>query len=731
MKKTLAIILVAVMLLSTLVALVVPAAAAGEGNWNVMLAATAEEGDPKNPPLAGYYYDETGFHTSAPNYKDYNPKFSVVSKEMYNIKDFSMTVVVHDYSIVGDNWFSFTIWSDYNGFCQGYTDGDKGDGWTSLIRPGADGNVNRLESWNQTKGGRSGKQSFTNIDGTQNAPIVFEPIVDAETGDFTITFEIKNGVVSVNGSVIGAGTDSCIADRFTSGLAYVGVTVHNTDASGTHNPSVSIIDVNGMTPEGSDSRDPEGKVREIAPIAPSDSVPKNEPAIWFDGTLDATNVKLPTGSNCDIDFADDNESILITAGATAFYMQFEVPDNISYEAADFTYIAFIFKNFCTCNIEEGENLNDACTGAEVGSIWYCAGEVTSARNDCANPIPMYYNVTPMDEDWNYLYEDMYTVGIIAVANDLWAGRIHSLRLDVGFYNNYGVDGLNQFEIMGAGIFRSGDEMANFLDDYKDLGFDTEYIRMDYSSECDHFDWDEDGLCDICFEDMNADPGIPGEPETEAPETEAPTEAPSETESETVAPEESSADETVAPEESSADETVAPEESSADETVAPEESSADETVAPEESSADETVAPEESSADETVAPEESSADETVAPEESSADETVAPEESSADETVAPEETSVDETVAPEETSADVAPEETTAADVAPEDTTAAADVTTKEETTTAKEETTTKAPATSDDTKTEEKKGCGSSVAMGALAIVAIVGTGVVLKKKED
>ena len=203
-----------------------------EGDWDVMLSATAEEGGINTPPLAGYYYDSKGLHTISPDYTNYSPKFTVLSKEKINVRNFSMTVVVHDYNTSGDNWLSFTIWSECNGFAQGYTGGDKGDGWTSIIRSGKDGNVNRLESWDQTKGGRTGKQSFINIDGTQMNPIVFKPIVDAKTGDFTITFEIKNGVVSVNGSVVGAGTDSCIADRFTDGLAYVGVTLNNSDTSG-------------------------------------------------------------------------------------------------------------------------------------------------------------------------------------------------------------------------------------------------------------------------------------------------------------------------------------------------------------------------------------------------------------------------------------------------------------------------------------------------------------------
>ena len=523
MKKTLSVILVAVLLLSTLVSLVVPAAAEGEGNWDVMLTASAADAEDtsKNPPLPGYYYDETGFHSESPNYANYNPKFSVVSKEMYNIKDFSMTIVVHDYCTSGDNWLSFTLWSDCNGFAQGDTSGKYGDGWTSLIRSGADGIVNKFESWNQTKGGRSGKQSFSNIDGTQLAPVIFDPIVDEATGDFTITFAITNGVASVNGMAIGGGTDKVIAERFKEGLAYVGVTIHNTDASGAYYPTISITDVNGSIPTGSDSRAAESKERIFGdPIDPT-TVPENTPAIWFDATLDKTNTKLPTGSNCDITYADDNKSIKVTAEAEAFYMQFEIPDEITYLADDFAYVAFIFKNFCTCGLGEGADLNNGCSGSEMGSIWYCAGEVTSPRNDCAGPIATYYWVTPTDENGDATTDDYYTVAVYPILNDMWTGRIHGFRMDVGGFKTYGVEGQNTYEIVGCGIFASGGDITGYV---KNLGLNTEWLELDYpigeDPTCFHLDMDEDGLCDFCFEEMEA-PEIETETETEEVTTKAP------------------------------------------------------------------------------------------------------------------------------------------------------------------------------------------------------------------
>ena len=198
----------------------------------------------------------------------------------------------------------------------------------------------------------------------------------------TFTFAITEGVVTVNGAVLGASTDACIADRFKEGLAYVGVTLNNTSGGGEYSPTISVIDVNGTTPSGSDSRDPEGKVRVIAPITPSDTVPANTPAVWFDGTLTATNNKLPSTSNCDSDFADDNESILITALYPSGTIQFFVPDNISYEANDFPYFMIVFKNFCTCSLGEDETPLEGCMASEAGAFFYCAGEVQPRKDHC-------------------------------------------------------------------------------------------------------------------------------------------------------------------------------------------------------------------------------------------------------------------------------------------------------------------------------------------------------------
>ena len=513
MKKTLSLILSAVLILSTLITLIIPASAEGEGDWDVMLAANAKDATnaSKIPLTPGYYYDETGFHTISPDYTNRNPKFTVISKEMYDLDNFSMTVVIHDYCTMGDNWLSFSVWSESNGLAQGDTSGKYGDGWTSLIRPDlATGTLNRLESWNATKGGRTGKQVFTPIDETQLSPIVFDEIIN-EDGDRVITFAIEDGVVKVNGKAISPGTDNCIASRFTEGLAYIGVTLHNTDNSGKYSPTISITDVNGEVPTGTDYRKPEPTSEGYKPpLMRPDEVPYGQPAIWFDATMENSNYTMPAHTGCDLTYADDNKSFLVKPESDSLQIRFDVRDEILYDASDFPYFAIIFKNFCTCDIPEGKTPFEYCSRyEEQTTVWYYAGEHTAPNTEGVMQISEYICLNPRNHDGYSTVDDFYTVAVFEISDlGYWKNRIHGFRLDIDGLTNYAKEGRDTMEILGAGFFRSGMEIVSYIGnmnvdnnnrfDIAELKsvFDPYYIGC---TEC--FDKDGNGLCDICWEDI--------------------------------------------------------------------------------------------------------------------------------------------------------------------------------------------------------------------------------------
>ena len=241
------------------------------------------------------------------------------------------------------------------------------------------------------------------------------------------------------------------------------------------------------------------------------TVANGMPAIWFDGTLQQTNNTLPADTRyCNVSFSEDNMNYKVTAENYIFYMQFDVPDAITYNASDFMYFAAIFKNYCTCNLEADQTPVEYCTNtSESLHIRYCAGNITSPNDDCIQKVESFYNVSPFDST------DLYTVAILAIDHDEWQGRINAIRLDFGnFESCMGIEGRNTFEIMFAGVFKSGADIASFVNGFRKMNLDSTLIELDYADEiCYHIDMNEDGYCDDCGDYMNNNPsdGDPIEP----------------------------------------------------------------------------------------------------------------------------------------------------------------------------------------------------------------------------
>lgn len=527
MKKTLSVILVAVMVLSTLVSLVVPAAAAEEatntGKWKVELAATNYDDDAVEeniPPMPGWNWDSTGFHTVSPDYKNYNPKFTVVSTEELDIKNFSMKVKVHDYAFVGDNWFSFSVWSKSNGLAQGDTSGKYGYGWTSLIRSSA------VKVGDETKNALTTFQSFdmgakrnggTNFNQIGNVALE-NPSIPDENNDMIIEFAIVNGEVKVNGTVIGKDTDDCIAKSFSNGLGYVAVTLHNSDATGTYKPTISILEVNGEVPEGTGSAAPEEKSKDYGPMIDSTTVAPGTPAIWFGAAAEGTTNegRKPSGGVCDVTYTDNGDAFKVTVNSTAHYFQFSVPNKITYEATDFTWVAYIFRNLCTCNLDEGQTIHD-CNENESGGIRFCAGEVTAPNDQCSQSVGYFMPITSaesVDADGNYT-GDRYTIALIKVENEMWKGRIHNIRIDIGGYTNYNVEGKNTYDLIGAGIFRNGNDIHDFVNTYGDYKWDSTLLDAILSTIDDEFTYGNDGEIPDDGDDDASNEGTTTVPEEES------------------------------------------------------------------------------------------------------------------------------------------------------------------------------------------------------------------------
>lgn len=481
MKKTLSVILTLVLLLSSLTCFIVPAYAIDEeGGWLVKLSASHEEEnerDPDNretPPLPGYKYTDEGFTTISPDYKDFNPHFSIVSSDVYDLYDFSMTVKVDDYSIYADNWLSFTVWSECNGFAQGDTSGEYGYGWTSLVRDmDSDGTFDTFQEFDMSKNKFDNKGKFTHIGTVGN----FMPQNDKNEESDVInnavfTFAIKDGKMSINGVELSEASNDVIRRQFPNGLAYIGVTLHSADSRGKHKPQITILEVNGEKPTGTDSREPEDKQRYFGEMIPSDSVPANTPAIRFDTSFDqenttAANDRMPSVGSCRVGYSPDNNNFAVYVDdGWAHYLTFNVKDEITYNANDFRMVAFLFKDLCTCSLNDGETACEFCSECENIGLRYCAGTTLEPDNISVTdmlPVP----VNPVDGNGDYVNTNEHYLLAYAYIEDEenYIDRINAFRIDIRDHLN---DDFNQYEIVWGGVFAKPEYVLQYV---YDQGYD--------------------------------------------------------------------------------------------------------------------------------------------------------------------------------------------------------------------------------------------------------------------
>lgn len=461
MKKTLSIILASVIIISSLVAFALPISANQEyvlGAWDVMMPENAKN-DSNHPPLSGYYYNEEGFHTYSPDFSfehwgSERRTFTVVSKEKFDIKNFSMTIVVHDYFNDGsDNWLSFSVWSESNGMAQGNKSGKFGDGWTSLIRPGADGMVNRFESWNQTIGKRSETQVFLPLDDTAINPITFDPVIDEETDDFTITFAITDGVVTVNGTPIGSETDDCIAKRFDDGYAYIAVTLKNQDPTRyTYSPAISIIDVNGEVPYGDDRKEAES-----LPCLPPAELLEYQ---WYTGIHELQFVDF---QNCS-GFTTSDKSLNITTSPNGsdFSLTIMPYNSLTWLIDDeFSYVVFLVKNLCTCDSNGADASQHTLTSLAQVNYYVC--DCCEGHEDTVG-----YCVTPIDENGNHIVTDCYSLFAISPIDRIWSDEY---GLSLTFRNE--CDDSLSFDVIAVGF---ANDMIHIADSLSQMGLNGDSVR---------------------------------------------------------------------------------------------------------------------------------------------------------------------------------------------------------------------------------------------------------------
>lgn len=462
MKRGLSLIIAMLMIISTVAVVSVFAEevpAETEGNWEVHLDAIEEEkianGEESYLPCPGYKYTDDGFEVVPPEYKNAQAKYTVISKTKYDTRNFSIKIRLDEYDASGDNWVSFSFWSQKHGLVQGHPNskGEYGYGWTSLIRDANTAYDDKDMKLSVLQGFNCGTKETPG--GFYNRTVKeFEPIVD-ENGIQYLELKVVDMHVFINGTELGSDNSKSVRDAFKNDgfLAYFGISVK----SGLSETPIkfTILDVDGVKPTGSDSKEPEVKTREFGEMKDSSSVPAGMPGVLFDATFEHQNNKMPTTSKCDADITDDN-TFKITPYDTIGSVGFWVRDDYSIEVKDFPYVVILLKNFCTCEKVEGKTMQESCMFEETCGFFYCAGKTLQPDNDHRLPLPgeYMYDVTPEGS------EDYYTIFVAkATAADLLEGpaRIHGVRFDFAKASPS-----RDFEVVSAGYFRSNAELVTFL-----------------------------------------------------------------------------------------------------------------------------------------------------------------------------------------------------------------------------------------------------------------------------
>ena len=469
MKKTLSVVLAMVMLVSTLAVFAVPTAAADNDTmWDVFIPAKEYEPTFENPkPLPGYHYTSDGFSTISPDYTNYKSKYTVASTEPQDLSGgYIFEVRIDEFAFAGENgadfWISFAIWSDSK-IDQANTTGKYGHGWTNLLRGDAT-TVNKSE--NATTGDDGTKWDVYSTTGD------IQPTV--KDGKQYLTLEISpNWDIKVCGVEVSTpATTEYLNKQFPDKTAYISVTMNTGVVNENSSCTITKAGPNGEKPTGTASRQPEDKNREIAPIAPENTVEANKPAILFDGTLNASNKALPTGSGGVASVGEDGKSVHVVSNQTSVSLTFNVDDSISYDANDFPMIAMLVKDYCAC-----EDPADCYCDNEGGSLWYCAGDVWSADGQHVqiinNASASYFDFVNDEEE--FAAYKLAIVDLTAIPTGIegedgkeematfWEGRINALRCD--FANVRQEAGRNSFDICFVGCFRNEDEIYAYVADY--------------------------------------------------------------------------------------------------------------------------------------------------------------------------------------------------------------------------------------------------------------------------
>ena len=467
MKKLIALIIAAVMILSMIPVMAISTSAADDGMWTTYRGAgnyPAIDDEPDEPgeetvypPEAGYEYTSEGFSVIQPDWTGVGPFTTVSTVEAINLKDgLYLEFRVDDYQYGGeigaDHWICLTLntGKTEDGATPGTEAGQKtgkvqpgntsyGGGWLTLLCGVGDGNAQSRPHLTNPKTDDFGG-TFTNDGGVSN----ITPALDDEGREIytlEVTWTGSEYEIKVCGVVQGgqAATTTRLEALDPNGNFFVGITMM--DGTKGSNTALTITKFgtsasDATKPVGTDSKEPGENVFVIPEPADPSTVPVNTPAIlWSPDTVD-----IKSGYNCDFIVQGDN-TWRVQATEYDLFFNFTPKRTWSYNAEDFPVFGILLRNFWM----------------DTGTLRYAAGDVTQPLNKTV-PFSVY--------DGEFYGADEEYIFIPVDLTGLWEGRINGVRIDVHISST----DVRGFDICFAGMFRSEEEAYAYAMDWLDYDY---------------------------------------------------------------------------------------------------------------------------------------------------------------------------------------------------------------------------------------------------------------------
>ena len=470
MKKIICSLLVIAMTFSLVIVAAITSAAAVEGDWIAVGRANQYDGSTPESEyfsVAGYEYDEEGFHLTSANWAGQTPWARFVSKSTVDLKDgvyMEIRIDEFDYSSNLDSWFTFLFWDQMH-----MTPGDVnyGEGLYNHIRPTGNnitywytGSCNLFPTPNTIT-----KRTVQNGDKEECSLFVAELSWDEENSTFVYT---------INGVAAPADIISYMNQKWggDNSHAYVGFALQHSAKNGRVACTLLKYGTSAedcSVPMGEDMEEPiDYSLNYVtAPLVEDPQIEPGKPAILMSGDVSTSNIKFAPSSVTGeaISVNDDHTVRVVASNSSTGAGIWTVENATSYAIEDFPVVMMVTRNLCTC-VEE-DKINGLCGAFETGSVYVMTGDAISPDSSCA------INDNGVSWDSYYIDDDSYLSFIVDTSYTDFSGRVNGVRFDVHDVD-FNTPGANAFDVCFIAFFATKEDAEIYFMSYiEGLGYAPE------------------------------------------------------------------------------------------------------------------------------------------------------------------------------------------------------------------------------------------------------------------